>query len=109
MITKRQVANEAGRDAGPARGGWRRAHAERKLFIDNLLVRIRFIIVMIRWTSLAPWEFESLFPGSLTSTFLDKEFRRDFLSRPLSTSLLQITSPLNVIYLDHAPSQGLPS
>jgi len=27
------------------------------------------IIVMIRWTSLAPWEFESPFPGSLTSTF----------------------------------------
>ena len=23
--------------------------------IDNLLVRIHFIIVMIRWTSLAPW------------------------------------------------------
>ena len=24
----------------------------------NLLVRIHFIIVMIRWTGLAPWEFE---------------------------------------------------
>ena len=33
-------------------------------------VRIHFIIVMIRWTGLAPWEFEFLFPGSLTSTFL---------------------------------------
>jgi len=30
----------------------------RELFIDNLLVRIHFIIVMIRWTGLAPWEFE---------------------------------------------------
>ena len=30
----------------------------REFFIDNLLVRIHFIIVMIRWTSLAPWEFE---------------------------------------------------
>jgi len=29
---------------------------ERKFFIDNLLVRIHFIIVMIRWTGLAPWE-----------------------------------------------------
>ena len=29
-----------------------------------------FIIVMIRWTGLAPWEFEFHFPGSLTSTFL---------------------------------------
>ena len=26
---------------------------------------------MIRWTGLAPWEFELPFPGSLTSTFLD--------------------------------------
>ena len=31
---------------------------EREFFIDNLLVRIHFIIVMIRWTGLAPWEFE---------------------------------------------------
>jgi len=26
--------------------------------IDNLLVRIHFIIEMIWWTGLAPWEFE---------------------------------------------------
>ena len=26
---------------------------------------------MIKWTGLAPWEFEFPFPGSLTSTFLD--------------------------------------
>ena len=45
---------------------------EREFCIDNLLVRIHFIIVMIRWTGLAPWEFESPFPGSLTSTFLAK-------------------------------------
>ena len=44
--------------------------AEREFFIDNLLVRIHFIIVMIRWTGLAPWEFELPFPGSLASTFL---------------------------------------
>jgi len=43
---------------------------ERDFFIDNLLVRIHFIIVMIRWTGLAPWEFEFPFLGSLTSTFL---------------------------------------
>jgi len=42
----------------------------REFFIENLLVRIHFIIMMIRWTGLAPWEFER-FPGSLTSTFLD--------------------------------------
>ena len=44
---------------------------EREFFIDNLLVRIHFIIVMIRWNGLAPWEFGFPFPpGSLTSTFL---------------------------------------
>ena len=31
---------------------------------------MHFIMVMIRWTGLAPWEFEFLFPGSLTTTFL---------------------------------------
>ena len=36
------------------KGGW----AQREFVIDNLLVRIHFIIVMIRWTGLAPWEFE---------------------------------------------------
>ena len=30
---------------------------EREFFIDSLLVRIHFIIVMIRWTGLAPWVF----------------------------------------------------
>jgi len=33
-------------------------YREREFFVDNLLVRIHFIIVMIRWTGLAPWEFE---------------------------------------------------
>jgi len=47
-----------------------RALREREFFADNLLVRHHFIIVMIRWTGLAPWEFEFPFPGSLTSTFL---------------------------------------
>ena len=51
---------------------------EREFFIGNLLVRIHVIIVMIRWTGLAPWEFEFPFPGSLISTFLR-------LSRPLLT------------------------
>ena len=44
---------------------------ERELCIGNLLVRIHFIFEMIRWTGLAPWEFEFPFPGSLTSTFLE--------------------------------------
>ena len=45
--------------------------AVREFCIDNLLVRIHFIIVMIRWTGLAPWEFEFPFPGCLTATFLE--------------------------------------
>ena len=43
---------------------------EREFFIDNILVRIHFIIEMIWWTGLAPWEFEFPFLGSLISTFL---------------------------------------
>ena len=43
---------------------------ERYFLINNLMARIQFIIVMIKWTGPAPWEFEFPFPGSLTSTFL---------------------------------------
>ena len=42
---------------------------ERDFVIDNLLVRNHFIIVMIGWTGLRPWEFEFPFRDSLTSTF----------------------------------------
>jgi len=44
---------------------WVSPTLEREFFIVNLLVRIHFIIVVIRWTGLAPWEFEFPFPGSL--------------------------------------------
>ena len=43
---------------------------EGEFIINNLLVRIHFIIEMIWWTGIAPWEFEFPFPGSLRSTFL---------------------------------------
>ena len=46
------------------------APCRERFLIDNLLVRIHFIILMITWTGLAPWEFEFPFLGSLTSTFL---------------------------------------
>ena len=49
----------------------------REFLIDNLLVRIHSIILMIRWTGLAPWRFEFPFPGSLTSTFLNRKRRTD--------------------------------
>ena len=41
-----------------------------EFFIDKLLVRVHLIIVMIRWTGLAPWEFEFSFPGGRAFTFL---------------------------------------
>ena len=43
---------------------------EKELFIDNLLVRVHFIIVMIWWTGFAPFPF----PGSRISTFLAQVF-----------------------------------
>ena len=43
---------------------------QRDFFIDDLLARIHFIIVMMRWTGLAPWDLEFPYPGSLTSAFL---------------------------------------
>ena len=52
---------------------------QREFFIDNLLVRIYFSIVMIRWTGLAPWAVEFPFPGSLTSTFRAGRFFRELL------------------------------
>ena len=42
---------------------------EREFFIDKRLVRVQFIIDMIWWTGLVPWELEFSFPGSLNSTF----------------------------------------
>ena len=67
------LALNASREESVGRGwwnaGWRRKK-EREFFNDNLLARIYFIILMIRWTGLAPWEFGFHFPSSLTSTFL---------------------------------------
>jgi len=45
--------------------------------IDNLLVRIHFFIVMIRWSGLAPWAFEFPFPGRLTSTLQAMDFGKE--------------------------------
>ena len=64
---------------------------QREFFIDILLVRNHFIIVMIRWTSLAPWEFEFPFSGSLTSTLLVP--RSHPLSDTPSQPLLKIVGP----------------
>ena len=53
----------------------RHHYREKEFFIDNLLVRIYFIIVMIRWTGLAPWEFEFPFPGSRSPTTTAQQAR----------------------------------
>ena len=66
-------APEQTRQADPAQGpavllssSWSlRSQKERELLIDNLLVRIHFIIEMIWWTGLAPWEFEFSFQVAL--------------------------------------------
>ena len=47
-----------------------REREKREFFIDNLLVRIHFLIEIIWWTGLAPWELEFLLPGSLIFTFV---------------------------------------
>ena len=64
------------------------ARGEREFFIDNLLVRIHFISVMIRWTGLARWELEFPFPSSLASTFLVLPG-----DRSLATSSLRQVTP----------------
>ena len=51
-------------------------YQEREFFIDDLQVRIRFIVEMIWWTGLAPWEFESSFPGGLISTLQMAEYAK---------------------------------
>jgi len=60
---------------------------QKEFFIDNQLARIHLIIVMTRWTGLALWEFEFPFPGSLTSTLLQADIRRD--ARPREDSPLR--------------------
>jgi len=58
-VTRKELRVQGSGTDGVLRG----EHAEREFFIDNLLVRIHLIIVMIRWTGLAPWEFKFPFPG----------------------------------------------
>ena len=44
-----------------------------RVFNDNLLVRIQFVMVMIRWAGLAPWEFEKT--GLAKNTLLNSLFQ----------------------------------
>ena len=49
----------------PAWGKQALGFTKREFFIDNLLVQMHSILMMNRWTGLAPWEFEFPFQGSL--------------------------------------------
>jgi len=57
-----QSSRSSSHSSWPNPSSWPGIQPQREFFIDNLLVRILFIIVMIRWTGLAPWEFEFPFP-----------------------------------------------
>ena len=82
---------------------------EKEFFNHNLLVRIHYIIVMIKWTGLAPWEFEFPFPISLTSTFLHLHHLKIHGSQPLgelTPSWLYLTSMLAISYGPGIPYRG---
>jgi len=72
--------------------------AEREYFIDNLLVRIHFIIAMIRGTGIAPWEFEFPFPGFSPRCAASRRGRisSGISSRPPST--LRRSENLRLLY-----------
>ena len=55
------------------------APIERDFFIDNLLVRTHYTIVMIRWPGLAPWEFAC--PYIYTSVAAANRYRGTALIR----------------------------
>ena len=53
----REVGQVAAAGKVACRGVSAQQARAREFVVDNLLVRIHFISVMIRWTGLAPWEF----------------------------------------------------
>ena len=74
--------------------------SSRVFFIDNLLV------VMIRWTGLAPWEFELPFPGSLTSTFLNRGWKFRNLNLPRGGADPRVQGALDHAQVSPVPCQG---
>ena len=66
----------------------------REIFVDNLLVRIHFIIGMIWWTGLAPWEFEISFAGSESDSCESRQLVSQAASNPGGRQLISPkTSP----------------
>ena len=93
--------------------GGRAGLADRKH--DNPLVRILLIIVMVRWTGLAPWKFQFC---SLTFTFLKSELRFgkafvdtlyeiDIIRRIQSVSYAYVLITVRSQYLVDAPDSPL--
>ena len=77
-------------------------YRERDFFVDNLLVRFHFIIVMIRWTGLAPWEFEFPFPGGEPerARAIDEPLLRHARARPsFRKSVLESHPPHKIVNL----------
>jgi len=81
---------------------------EREFFIDSLLVRIHFIIVMIGWTGLAPWEFESPFfmPHGASARFRAKRGQRKSF-QGLSPEIESRNLALTVLYVPDSLDSGL--
>jgi len=87
---------------------------ETEFCVDILLVRDHFTVAMIRWTGLAPWEFEFPFPGSRTSTFLDHESHGalgvglEFNTSDVWNSILMICPP-SLFNLSPGQSKEVPA
>jgi hypothetical protein len=45
-------------------------YTNKEFVVDNPLFRIHLTILTIKWTGLAPWEFEFRLAGNLTSIYL---------------------------------------
>ena len=78
---------------------------QRDFFIDNLLVRIHFIIVVIRWTGLAPWEFDpfhlSVVPSSSLAPLHTLDFEPFIKSQLTQTKITLV--PYVVYIFGHVP------
>jgi hypothetical protein len=82
--------------------------AEREFSIDNLLVRSHLTIVMIRWTGLAPCNFEFPFPGSLTSTFIGRVCTRPSTEQRERWVIYCRTTSVSVARATHCASYCTP-
>jgi len=78
---------------------------EREFLIDNLLVRIQFIIAMIRWTGLAPWELKK--GRTVRCGFVGRQggLKGRAPARTLRTKSLLVSNPVKDDRSDFTPRQ----